>query len=250
MVKVMVLVWERYAENASVGVAGSFTALKRPRHIGRFTELAGRTCVRAKDRASTPIGRAAQRPLLLVDIDGVLSLFGPGEHGSATAPEPAPPGEGSSEAPVSGSFHAIDGIPHFLSSTAAAHLLSLEPFFDLVWASGWEEKANEHLPRLLGLPESLPFLRFARPGSGAAGAPAQGDGGPQVTHGHWKLESIDTYACGRPLAWIDDALSPVCHEWAAARPAPTLLVQTVPEQGLTEREARLLEDWARALPAA
>ena len=65
-----------------------------------------------------------------------------------------------------------------------------------------------------------------------------------------KLAAIECYAGNRSLAWIDDALSPVCHEWAAARPAPTLLVQTVPEQGLTEREARLLEDWARALPAA
>ena len=184
------------------------------------------------------------RPLLMVDIDGVISLFG--APGAAAARSLA----AGDPRPIDGAFHSIEGIPHFLSSAAAAHLLALAPYFDLVWASGWEEKANEHLPRLLGLPESLPFLRFARPGSGAAGAPAQGDGGPQVTHGHWKLESIDTYACGRPLAWIDDALSPVCHEWAAARPAPTLLVQTAPEQGLTEREARLLEDWARALPAA
>jgi len=231
-----VLVWERYAENASVGVAGSFTALKRPRHIGRFTELAGRTCVRAKDRASTPIGRAAQRPLLLVDIDGVLSLFGPGEHGSATAPEPASPGEGSSEAPVSGSFHAIDGIPHFLSSTAAAHLLSLEPFFDLVWASGWEEKANEYLPHLLGLPPELPFLRFGR---------SRGPG--KSTLGHWKLDAIDAYAGERALAWIDDALDATCHEWAGARRSPTLLVGTKPERGLTGREMRQLLGWAGRL---
>ena len=153
--------------------------------------------MRAKDRANTRIGRAPQRPLLLVDIDGVLSLFGPGEHGSATAPEPAPPGEGSSEAPVSGSFHAIDGIPHFLSSTAAANLLSLEPLFELVWASGWEEKANEYLPHLLGLPAELPFLRFAR---------SRGPG--TSTLGHWKLDAIDAYAGERALAWIDDALDP------------------------------------------
>ena len=70
-------------------------------------------------------------------------------------------------------------------------------------------------------------------------------GGGTVTSGHWKLEAIDAYAGRRPLAWIDDALGPECHQWAAARPAPTLLVQTAPELGLTSREARLLADWAR-----
>ena len=192
--------------------------------------------MRAKDRASTPIGRAPQRPLLLVDIDGVLSLFGPSEHGSATAPEPASAGEGGDETPVSGSFHAIDGIPHFLSSTAAAHLLSLEPCFELVWASGWEEKANEYLPRLLGLPAELPFLRFAR---------SRGPG--TSTLGHWKLDAIDAYAGERALAWIDDALDAACHAWASARSSPTLLVGTRPERGLTGRETRQLLAWAGRL---
>jgi len=178
-----------------------------------------------------PRAAGSDRPLLMADIDGVISLFG----------APSPAGAPS----LDGSFHSIEGIPHFLSAAAAAHLLALERFFDLVWASGWEEKANEHLPRLLGLPRSLPFLRFSRP-TAAPGGPV----GPAVTQGHWKLEAIDTYAGGRPLAWVDDALSPDCHEWAAARPVPTLLVQTVPERGLTAHEAQQLEDWARALQAA
>jgi len=195
--------------------------------------------VRAKDRASTPIGRAPQRPLLLVDIDGVLSLFGPSEHGSATAPEPASAGEGGDETPVSGSFHAIDGIPHFLSSTAAAHLLSLEPCFELVWASGWEEKANEYLPYLLGLPRSLPFIPFSRRTTVNAGTP----------HAHWKLESIADYVGRRALAWVDDAFNAACHRWARARGAPTLLVSTAPELGLTAQEAGTLLRWARQLAA-
>jgi HAD domain in Swiss Army Knife RNA repair proteins len=160
----------------------------------------------------------SHKPLLLVDIDGVISLFG-----------------GEQLASTDGSFHSIDGMFHFLSATAAAHLLDLGDQFELVWCSGWEEKANEHLPHLLGLPPALPHLSFER----AVGR----------SNAHWKLAAIDAFAHERPLAWIDDALNDACHEWAAARTAPTLLVETKPEHGLTEREAELLSAWASALRA-
>jgi len=166
----------------------------------------------------------------MVDIDGVISLFGGlGASGSGSQAVDAPAGARA----VAGSFHSIDGTPHYLSSTAAAHLLALSSLFELVWCSGWEERANEHLPHLLGLPRELPYLRFSR----AVGR----------SNAHWKLDAIDGYARGRALAWIDDALDSACHEWARARAAPTLLVQTEPRLGLTAREADELERWARAL---
>jgi hypothetical protein len=160
----------------------------------------------------------------MIDIDGVISLFGGGGAGidPYTRPE--------------GIFRSIDGIPHFLSATAAAHLLALAADFDLVWCSGWEEKAEEYLPHLLGLPAGLPFLRFER--SRGAGTSISG---------HWKLAAIEAYAGARPLAWIDDAFDESCHAWADARPAPTLLVQTAPAYGLTSTETRQLTEWAQAL---
>jgi HAD domain in Swiss Army Knife RNA repair proteins len=173
------------------------------------------------------------KPLLMVDIDGVISLFGAPGHGATW---PAGPDRGHEEAGAQGSFHSIDGIPHFLSATAAAHLLGLAEHFDLVWASGWEDRAEEYLPHLLGLPAGLPFLRFER--------------SPGTRNAHWKLAAIDAYAGQRPLAWIDDAFNEACHEWAEKRPAPTLLVRTEPKDGLTLREARLLAAWARARSAA
>jgi hypothetical protein len=163
------------------------------------------------------------RPLLMVDVDGVISLFSDGW------------GTGGTGATQPGSFHSIEGMPHFLSATAATHLLALAEDFEMVWASGWEERADEHLPHLLGLPQRLPFLRFARAVDRA--------------NAHWKLDAIDAFAGARPLAWIDDALGPACEEWALARAAPTLLVQTDPRQGLTAVEARRLSEWARALPS-
>jgi hypothetical protein len=171
-------------------------------------------------RARPSVGR--QRPLLMVDIDGVLSLFGFPPH-----------------APPEGSLHFIDGIPHFLSAAAASHLLALVSLFELVWCSGWEERADEHLPHLLGLPRGLPHLSFER------GAEAG-----HSLHGHWKLAAIDAHAQGRPLAWIDDCLDAACHAWAQSRTAPTLLVRTFPEQGLTERDSELLQAWAWALRAS
>ncbi len=175
--------------------------------------------------AKEPVDRTEGlgRPLLMVDIDGVLSLFGGWERSNEQADGEA----------LDGSFHSIDGIPHFLSSAAARHLLELSTLYDLVWASGWEERANEHLPHLLGMPPELPFLRFPR----AVGR----------SNAHWKLETIGSYAGERALAWIDDALNPACHEWADARDAPTLLVVTDPKRGLTAREAQELTAWAVAL---
>jgi HAD domain in Swiss Army Knife RNA repair proteins len=188
--------------------------------------------MRAKEPSAcdfSPTGRGEERPLLMVDIDGVISLFGGGGVGIGAGID--------QRARPDGIFHSIDGIPHFLSCAAAAHLLSIAEDFDLVWASGWEEKAEEYLPRLLGLPAALPFLHFER---------SQGAG--RSINGHWKLDAIDTYAGTRPLAWIDDAFDESCHAWAAARSAPTLLVQTSPAAGLTERETDHLLDWSRALP--
>jgi hypothetical protein len=157
---------------------------------------------------------------LLVDIDGVISLFGF---------DPA--------RPPAGKFELVDGIAHFLSATAGEHLRALSRGFELVWCSGWEEKANEYLPFALGLPGPLPWLSFERDVGRA--------------NGHWKLAAIDRYAApGRPLAWIDDAHDDPCREWATSRSAPTLLVGTEPAVGITPAHVAQLHDWAGSMTPA
>lgn len=181
------------------------------------------------------------RPLLLIDVDGVISLFGFSFEDGAVGRRPTSraPRLESQERPEGG-FHSIDGIPHFLSTAAAQNLLGLVSVFDLAWCSGWEEKADEYLPHLLGLPAGLPFLKFERDVGGVGAA-----------RPHWKLDAIDAYAgSSRPLAWIDDAFNDACHDWAAARPGATLLVRTAPEVGFTQREALQLTEWAGALAGA
>jgi hypothetical protein len=158
-----------------------------------------------------------QQPILFVDVDGVISLFG---FPSARQPP--------------GQFHWVDGIAHCISDGAGEHLRRLGGEFELVWATGWEEKANEYLPLLLDLPEdALPYLTF--------------DGRAVFGTAHWKLEAIEEYAGDRPAAWIDDSLDERCTNWAAARSAPTLLVETEPATGITDEHVARLLDWALAL---
>ncbi len=157
-------------------------------------------------------GRTSNKPILAIDIDGVISLFGFDES-------ERPPGE----------FHLVDGIPHFLSREAGERIKLLLETYDGVWASGWEDRANDHLPMILGVPE-LPFLSF--------------DGRARFGTAHWKLEALEEYGADRPLAWIDDNLDRSCHRWAERRAAPTLLVPTESDRGLEEGHVQALLDWA------
>jgi hypothetical protein len=161
------------------------------------------------------------KPALLCDIDGVISLWG-------FEMNTRPPGD----------YAMVDGIPHFLSTQAAEHLLALSSSFDLVWCTGWEEKADEYLPGLLGVPKGLPHLSFDGRSRAAVSARA-----------HWKLAAIDAYAGDRPLAWVDDAFNDACRAWAQERTettAPTLLVPTVPAVGLAAEHVAVLEAFAAA----
>ena len=115
-----------------------------------------------------------------------------------------------------------------LKQSIYPRLQRLADAYELVWASGWEDRANDHLPGILGVPE-LPYLTF--------------DGRAQFGTAHWKLEALDEYAGARPLAWIDDSLDESCHEWAEERAAPTLLVPTESAVGLVDAQVEALEAW-------
>lgn len=158
---------------------------------------------------------ASGAPILFVDVDGVISLFGFEQSGP-------PPGQ----------FHSVDGIIHCIGHSSGERLARVRDRFELVWATGWEEKANEYLPRLLGLPE-LPTLTF--------------EGNARFGSSHWKLDAIDAYAGDRPAAWIDDNLDEHCERWAAGRPAPTLLVPTLAGIGIDEEHVVQLLRFADAV---
>ena len=133
-----------------------------------------------------------------------------------------------------GPLHWIDGVAHCIPEANGDRLVTLAEHFELVWATGWEERANDHLPYLLKLPfRDLPCLTF--------------DGRAVFGSAHWKVDAIDEYAADRPAAWVDDNLNEACHRWAEERAAPTLLVETSPPVGLTDEHVSELVRWADGL---
>jgi hypothetical protein len=156
-----------------------------------------------------------RKPILFVDVDGVISVFG-------FSPD-------AGELP--GPFHWIDGVAHCIPLDIGERLVRLSSRFELGWATGWEEKANEYLPHILQLPTGeLPCLMFQ--GQAVFGS------------AHWKLDAISDYASDRPAAWIDDNLDDACRYWATARNAPTLLVETKSAIGITDEHVDELLGWA------
>jgi hypothetical protein len=159
---------------------------------------------------------ADSRPILAVDVDGVISLFGFEED--------------LSDAP--GELKLIDGMLHCISLAAGERLRRLAAHYDLAWATGWEERANEHLSPMLGLPNNLPTLTFG--GRAVFGS------------AHWKVDALDEYGGDRPLAWIDDNIDETCITWANGRRAPTLLVHTDSDRGLEEAHVDVLIGWVES----
>jgi hypothetical protein len=154
-------------------------------------------------------------PLLLIDVDGVISLFGFDQT-----------------EPPDGRLTFVDGMPHWISGAAGARLARLHATFECVWCTGWEDRADEHLPYLLDLPRGWGHLTFPdEPG----------------TDTHWKLSAIEAHAGpNRAVAWIDDGHDDTCHDWADSRPGKTLLIATNPAVGITDEHVETLLSWALA----
>jgi hypothetical protein len=101
--------------------------------------------------------------------------------------------------------------------------------YDVVWATGWNDAANDRLAPLLGL-APLPVLAMP------AGPFRPAD----------KLPRIAAFAHGRPAAWLDDQHVPEARACAAHRPWPTLLIPVDPARGLLREQVDALLDWAPA----
>ena len=158
------------------------------------------------------------RPLLLIDVDGVVCPY---------ASELVDPAGAGLERIVVGHSHV------WLSNRVADHLQELAESFQLVWCTAWEDHAAEFLAPHLGLP-AMPVIRFDEPGEEA---------------GHWKWPGIEAFVRDRPFAWIDDELGRDDFARAEGRPNPTLLVWIEGTHGLAEAHVDQLRRWSRGVSA-
>jgi hypothetical protein len=173
------------------------------------------------------------RPLLLMDVDGVLNAANRSQNAKVYSIFKA----GGSE-PGKGFLihfqHALNG-----------WLAELADHFHLVWCTTWDDVANTALAPHLGLPTLpvIPTIEAEQPHHLEA-----------MTHLprmiHWKTSVVVAYVGKRPYAWIDDDFSPVDQGWAAARTrdiAPTYHLAIRSSAGLQRHHVDKLIAWAISL---
>jgi hypothetical protein len=170
------------------------------------------------------------KPLLLLDVDGVLCPFG-GE-----------PPEGFEQ-------HMIEeeGGWVYINPANAERLKRLMQSFNLVWATMWEGLANTHLLEPHGLEDPLPVIEFGTFHEGMDDEVRMTVRGPYVYGGMpFKLPWIKRHVGDQPFAWIDDDIVEEGMKWAAERAEtiPTLFVLTEYHVGLTDEHVEELEEWA------
>ncbi|MDH6136503.1 hypothetical protein P3T37_005931 [Kitasatospora sp. MAA4] len=149
-------------------------------------------------------------PLLLLDVDGVLNPF---------AAASCPPGFREYRF-----FPGEDEVR--LNRDHGRWLVTLAERYEIVWATGWEEEANQFISPVLGLPR-LPVICFP----------------PKPFDPSEKVPAVAAFVGDRPAAWVDDALTPSAHEWADGREAATLLMDADPSVGLTPDMVERLMAW-------
>jgi len=138
------------------------------------------------------------KPLLLIDIDGVLR------------PTVFTPSRGYD-------IYYLKGRKVYLSEQMGGEVLALASDFELVWATGWEDQANELIAPILGLP-SLPVIHFNRALD--------------------KIAGITGFVGDRPLVWWDDWVEEGEAEWVRQRNlhTPTKLIRINHLSGLMPQD--------------
>lgn len=180
----------------------------------------------------------AEKPLLLIDVDGVLNA-----HGGPYAGLPAPDGytlyrrrDGSFTDP-DGRLWAEGGLRVWLNPGHGPMLLALTGRVELAWCTAWREMANTQIGPLIGLPQ-LSVVPLP-------------DGWQTLNDHIWKLPGVEAYAAGRALAWFDDEFTAADMEWAEKRTAegtPTLLLRIDPVHGIRQQDVIAVAAWAAELP--
>jgi hypothetical protein len=154
------------------------------------------------------------RPVLLLDLDGVLNPFAASSCPDGYLEHEFYPGEG----------------PERYCPDHAAWITELAAAGDLHWASAWGEDANTLFGAKLGV-AALPVVTFP----------------PLPFPPEAKVPAVAEVVGDRPAAWIDDNHTEAGRRWAAGRPAPTLLVPIDSAVGWTRPDVDRVLAWTAGL---
>ncbi|GGT39103.1 HAD domain-containing protein [Streptomyces chromofuscus] len=155
--------------------------------------------------------------LLFLDIDGTLLPFG------SANPYPVyetPSGRG-----------AAHPLLNRVDPALGPRLLALG--CELVWATSWQDEANEVMAPWLGLPP-LPVVDWP-------------EGVEPFGPLHWKTRPLVAWAAGRPFVWVDDEITAADRDWVAAHHPGRALPHRVDHRvGLTDADFAVLAGWVGA----
>ena len=165
----------------------------------------------------------AERPILAVDVDGVLNAISGGK--------PAP---GWRETKA-------DGFRIRFNPSHGARLLAIaeETGAELVWCTTWEKLANQYIRQLVGLPE-LPYVPME---PGRAGRKFS----EYASVGAMKAQAMRAYAGDRPFCWLDD--EPDAADELRSLAVPHLVVHVDDETGLQDEHFTMARAWLLSLPS-
>lgn len=162
------------------------------------------------------------KPLLGLDIDGVLNAFGdPFELPEHT------------ELYVGGYWVLLN------IDEQSKWITELQDHFDIVWATMWTHRANEYIAPILNVGPFPVIDHDDIPDTVDESTLRKIDG--------FKIATITPYIGDRPFAWIDDDISEIAHQWASERNAPTKLVRPDPMLGMQRKHVDQLIKWAEGL---
>lgn len=166
------------------------------------------------------------RPLVLLDVDGVLNALRPGD---------AWPDWQFGQAVADGRTYRISWSP-----SVVARVLRWAEVADVQWLTTWGHDANRSLRHLLGMPE-LPvagtYTDAGQPDRISSGADSHAEAAPaapdQLTGRWWKFDVVRRLVHTepeRPLVWLDDDLLGATDMVAWTRDHATALL-VVPDPG-------------------
>lgn len=183
-----------------------------------ITGVTWRPCMPPANEYRSRVLAGATRPLIFVDIDGVLIPFRARSVDTRRS--------------SSGAGDVGDGLGNplldRLDPADGRRLLALPG--ELVWASTWMAEANEVVAPRLGLPV-LPVVDWPDDEQPQRGV-------------HWKTVPLTRWAAGRPFVWLDDETTDADRRWVAAHcPQPALLRRVDSYLGLTDADLAAVRRW-------